>query len=123
MTVATFDPTQAATNDDAPPVVLTPTARQYIEQQLAKRGFDGLRFTVSESGCSGYMYVLDFVEGPSPDDVVYEIEGVRVYLETTALPMIRGTEIDYVTEGLNSVMKFTNPNATAECGCGESFAL
>jgi hypothetical protein len=34
-----------------------------------------------------------------------------------------GTEIDLVTEGLNSVLKFRNPNAAVECGCGESFAV
>ncbi|MFT5656071.1 MAG: iron-sulfur cluster assembly protein, partial [Arenicella sp.] len=34
-----------------------------------------------------------------------------------------GTEIDYVSEGLNQTFKFSNPRATDECGCGESFAL
>ncbi|MEM7000976.1 MAG: hypothetical protein AAF529_09320, partial [Pseudomonadota bacterium] len=37
--------------------------------------------------------------------------------------MILGTEIDMITEGLNSAMVFKNPNATSYCGCGESFAV
>lgn len=40
-----------------------------------------------------------------------------------ALPLVRGTEIDLVVEGLNSVLKFRNPNAQVECGCGESFGV
>ena len=37
--------------------------------------------------------------------------------------MVRGTEVDYVTEGLNSSLRFKNPNASTYCGCGESFAV
>ncbi|MDP1260145.1 iron-sulfur cluster assembly protein IscA, partial [Klebsiella quasipneumoniae] len=32
-----------------------------------------------------------------------------------------GTPLDFVPEGLNEGFTFTNPNVTAECGCGESF--
>jgi iron-sulfur cluster assembly accessory protein len=36
---------------------------------------------------------------------------------------VNGIEIDFVTEGVNSTFEFRNPNATAECGCGESFTV
>ena len=29
----------------------------------------------------------------------------------------------FIDEGLNQVFKFKNPNATGECGCGESFSV
>ena len=50
-------------------------------------------------------------------------EGIRVYVDQLSVPYLTGTEIDYVTEGLNSSLKFRNPNATGECGCGESFKV
>ena len=46
-----------------------------------------------------------------------------VYVSAKDLTMVGGTEIDFVTQGINSMFEFRNPNATAECGCGESFAV
>jgi Fe-S cluster assembly iron-binding protein IscA len=34
-----------------------------------------------------------------------------------------GCTVDYVTEFGGSYLKVINPNATAQCGCGESFAV
>ncbi len=48
---------------------------------------------------------------------------MTVYVSSTDLTMVGGTEIDFVTQGINSMFEFRNPNATAECGCGESFAV
>ena len=31
--------------------------------------------------------------------------------------------IDFIDEGFNQVFRFKNPNATGECGCGESFSV
>ena len=36
---------------------------------------------------------------------------------------MRGTTVDYVREGLNSLLRFGNPNAKDYCGCGESFSI
>ena len=36
---------------------------------------------------------------------------------------VAGCTIDYVTELGGSYLKVINPNATASCGCGESFAV
>ena len=59
-----------------------------------------------------------------PPDTAYVLEGgLTIYVDREALEVVQGTEIDLVTEGLNHVLKFQNPNATAECGCSESFAV
>ena len=34
-----------------------------------------------------------------------------------------GCTIDYVSELGGPIQKVVNPNATASCGCGESFAV
>jgi iron-sulfur cluster assembly protein len=48
---------------------------------------------------------------------------VQLLVDAKSLPMIDGTQLDWVREGLNEGFKFNNPNATTACGCGESFAV
>ena len=36
---------------------------------------------------------------------------------------VLGCTVDYVREFGGSYLKVVNPNATAQCGCGESFAV
>ncbi len=77
---------------------------------------------VSDGGCSGFSYKLDFDNQPKPDDVVLDLDGVRVYVDGGSAPYLSGTVIDFVTGLHGGGFKFTNPNATATCGCGTSFS-
>ena len=70
------------------------------------------------------MYTLDFLESAESDDHLVAVNrGVTVCIKDQDLPLVDGTEIDMVTQGLNSALVFKNSNATSYCGCGESFAL
>ncbi|MFA9460843.1 HesB/IscA family protein [Thiohalorhabdus sp. Cl-TMA] len=103
---------------------ITERAADQIQTQLAKRGSGiGIRVGVRKSGCSGYMYNLEYVDEPKSEDLVYEAHGAKVYVDPEVMSLIEGTEMDYVTEGLQSMFRFNNPNVTAECGCGESFSV
>lgn len=83
-----------------------------------------LRLSLTESGCSGYMYELDYVAEPAAEDRPVQIRpNLTLYVASEHLLLLQGTRIDYVTEGLNSLVKFNNPNAQSECGCGESFSI
>ena len=105
-------------------VTVTPKAAAQIRKALAKRGGGvGLRVAVKTSGCSGYAYALEFADAAQPDDLTFDSEGVQVLVDARSLPMVDGTQLDWVREGLNEGFKFHNPNATAECGCGESFKV
>lgn len=104
-------------------ISLTKSAADRIANQLEQSGALALRFGVNESGCSGYSYVLDFADKIEDDDTVFENFDVKVVVDSTSLPILAGTQIDYVSEGLNQTFKFSNPGATNECGCGESFAV
>ncbi|HEY0202483.1 MAG TPA: iron-sulfur cluster assembly protein IscA [Burkholderiaceae bacterium] len=105
-------------------VSLTPAAARHVEKSLAKRGGGvGLRLAVKTSGCSGYAYALEFVDALNADDQCFEAHGVKVVIDPRSLGMLDGTELDFVREGLNEGFKFNNPNAKANCGCGESFAV
>ena len=78
---------------------------------------------VKTSGCSGYMYTIDFADETTANDQVFEGHGAKVIIDNDSLGYLDGTEVDYGREGLNEAFRFNNPNATAECGCGESFTV
>jgi len=103
-------------------VTLSEKAAKHVSNYLTRRGKGvGLRLGVRTSGCSGMAYKLEFVDEVTPDDVVFESHGIRVYIDPKSLPYLDGTELDYAREGLNEGFKFNNPNVKDQCGCGESF--
>lgn len=103
---------------------VTPKAAVQIRKAIDKRGGGvGLRVAVKTSGCSGYAYALEFADEVTADDLAFDSEGVQILVDAKSLPMIDGTQLDWVREGLNEGFKFNNPNASATCGCGESFAV
>ena len=83
----------------------------------------GLRISITATGCNGYSYVLDYASEVKPTDKVHEISNISILVDQESLQYIKGTEIDFEDEGFNQVFKFKNPNASGECGCGESFSI
>ncbi len=105
-------------------VSITESAAEQIQRQLLKRGSGlGLRLGVKKSGCSGYAYVLNYVDELEASDKTFELSGVKVIVRDEDLPLLNGIELDYRKEGLNAAFKFNNPNVKGMCGCGESFAV
>ena len=104
-------------------ITLTKPAASRIADQIIKNDAIALRFAAKESGCSGYSYVMDFANEIDEQDVVFEQHDVKVVVDPKSLDILKGTQIDYVSEGLNQTFKFSNPKATDQCGCGESFAI
>ncbi len=103
-------------------VKLTESAAQRVASYLQKRGHGvGLRVGVKKTGCSGYAYQLDYADQVEDGDVVFEDRGVKLIVANSSLPLVDGTEVDFVKDGLNEAFRFRNPNAKGECGCGESF--
>ncbi len=103
-------------------ISLTDSAADRVRTYLKKRGSGvGLRLGVTQSGCSGYSYVINYADEINESDVVFEDKGITVVVEPDALPLIDGTEVDFVKNGLNEAFSFRNPNISGECGCGESF--
>jgi len=110
--------------DPQAPVVVTEAAVRHFRQQILAAKAAGLRLSVKESGCTGYMYVMDLVDAPPADDLLMQLaEDVRLWIDRGSLPILRGTTVDFVREGLNSLLRFGNPNAKDYCGCGESFSI
>ncbi len=104
-------------------ITMTESAARHIRQQLDKRGGGlGMRLAVRKSGCTGFMYAVDYVDAVEAGDQVFEGYGVQVVVDAKSLPVVDGTEIDYVRNNiLNQGLEFRNPNVKDACGCGESF--
>ena len=89
-----------------------------------EKGDMGIRFSVEEaSGCSGYNYAMDFVQNHADEDFVFNCEDLKVYIDPKSFTYLRGTKVDFVSEGVNEEVKFLNPNVKAVCGCGETFEI
>lgn len=105
-------------------ISLTDSAANRVRNYLNARDDSvGLRLGVTKTGCSGYSYVINYADSVNASDVVFEDKGVKVVVDAEALPLIDGTEVDFVKNGLNEAFSFRNPNISGECGCGESFNI
>tara|TARA_B110000503_G_scaffold63672_1_gene100409 strand:- start:4362 stop:4715 length:354 start_codon:yes stop_codon:yes gene_type:complete len=82
-----------------------------------------LRVFITGGGCSGFQYGFTFDELVAEDDTALQADGVTLVVDPMSLQYLVGSVVDY-TEGLEgSRFVVNNPNATATCGCGSSFAI
>jgi iron-sulfur cluster assembly protein len=82
-----------------------------------------LRVAVKGGGCSGLMYNLSIDDHTSDTDVIIQNQDVRIAVDKKSKLFLLGLTLDY-TMGLNGKgFVFSNPNAKATCGCGESFTV
>src|SRR4030081_989913 len=102
-------------------ILLTESAADRVRSHLEKRGAGiGLRVGIKKTGCSGFAYVVNYADEIRPEDSVFEARGVKVVVDRTSLPMIDGTLVHVVKQGLSEAFRFQNPKARGEGGCGES---
>ncbi|NRB71199.1 MAG: iron-sulfur cluster assembly accessory protein [Xanthomonadales bacterium] len=104
-------------------ISLTANAAERVQRFLAQDGGVALRLAVRKTGCSGWAYVVTLATEISAEDQRFEDQGVTILVDRESLPYLDGSRVDFVTEGLNQTFQFDNPNATEECGCGESFTI
>jgi iron-sulfur cluster assembly protein len=95
--------------------------QKFISQEQVPAESAGLRVSVLPGGCSGFKYSLNVEERPLEDDMVSEVNGVRVFVDGFSAQYLTGVTIDYVSSMQGSGFTFSNPNATGGCGCGSSF--
>jgi len=82
-----------------------------------------LRVSVEGGGCSGFQYKFDMEREQAQDDLVIDQNGAVVLIDPVSVQYMAGSEIDFVDDLIGASFKVKNPNATASCGCGTSFAL
>lgn len=104
-------------------ITLTDTARAQLKGLLGREGNPSLalRLFVTSGGCSGFQYGMALDDNTRPGDEVVELDGVRVVVDDSTLPHVRGSEIDYIDSLMGGGFTVHNPNAVHSCSCGTSF--
>ncbi|MDE1938978.1 MAG: iron-sulfur cluster assembly accessory protein [Alphaproteobacteria bacterium] len=95
--------------------------REIVEKADGK--YLGVRVGVTNGGCAGMSYTMDYAESAQPLEEVVEDKGVKIFIDPKAIMFLIGTEMDFVREKLGARFVFNNPNQTAACGCGESVSI
>jgi iron-sulfur cluster assembly protein len=105
---------------------VTPQAIKRIRIAMAKEGVSpeegGLRLGVMGGGCSGLSYSIKFDTRPRERDRIYEIDGVRVFVDPKSFLYLHGMILDYEETLMRQGFNFINPNSKRSCGCGSSFS-
>ena len=104
-------------------VTLTDAAAERVREILDERGEGYLRVGVTNGGCAGMEYVMDYVSEIEKFDEVVEDKDVQIVVDAKAVLFILGSVVDYEVDVLSSKFTFKNPNQTDACGCGESVTI
>jgi len=103
---------------------LTPSAAKRVAAIAGRQGKPPiLRLAVDGGGCAGFQYKFELAEAIADDDARAECEGATLVVDPISLDLVRGSAVDYVESLGGAAFRVTNPNATAGCGCGSSFAV
>ena len=109
-------------------IELTESAAVRIAELLEGRAERGdpaiaVRIGVKTRGCNGLSYTMNYANAKEKLEEEVEQHGVKVFVEPKALMHVVGTTMDFVEDDISSEFVFHNPNASASCGCGESFTV
>ena len=100
-------------------IQITDSAKEYLTSMTESERKRFAYLSVLGGGCSGFQYKWDMVDEKKDGIVVEDI----LVVDKIAEMFVLGCTVDYVKEFGGSYLKVVNPNATAQCGCGESFAV
>lgn len=104
-------------------ITLTDDAVGQLRNMIDKKGNPslGLRVWVQPGGCSGFSYGMALDDAPLSDDVISEVEGLKVIVDSFSAGHLQGAKVDYVDSLMGAGFTVLNPNAVSSCGCGHSF--
>ncbi len=120
---------ESTSQTGAPPQTgfsLSDSAAERINHLKTKEGNAALRFriTVKGGGCSGFQYEFDLDgNAQASTDIVFSKNGADVVVDDVSLGLLAGGILDYTEDLSHAGFEIKNPNATARCGCGNSFSV
>ena len=101
-------------------IKFTDKALKQINNLLSKKDKGSFfRIAIKGGGCSGFQYEFTFDKEKSNDDLKFE----NILIDKTSADLLKGSEVDYVSELIGEQFKITNPQTKSSCGCGVSFSL
>lgn len=103
-------------------ITLTPKAAEKFRAFAKEEGQEGcgLRFGDSAGGCGGFQYILDFCSEQHEQDILFESQGITIYVFAPMVERLKGSVIDYVDGLQGAGFKISNPNVKSSCACGTS---
>lgn len=106
-------------------IEITEAAVKRVKELISKdeKEMIALRVSVDGGGCSGFMYQYALIEKINADDYILESNGVKVAIDPLSQQFLDGCKIEFIQELGSNFFQITNPNASAKCGCGNSFAV
>ncbi len=101
-------------------IKFTDKALKQINSLLSKKDKGSFfRIAIKGGGCSGFQYEFTFDQSKADDDLTFE----NILIDKTSADLLKGSEIDYVSELIGEQFKITNPQTKSSCGCGVSFSI
>ncbi|MCH6257159.1 iron-sulfur cluster assembly accessory protein [Puniceicoccaceae bacterium K14] len=106
-------------------IKLSDSAVAKVRSLLEREGEDVslLRVGVSGGGCNGLSYKMRFVSQTKRGDILVRFDDVSVIVDSKSALYLKGSHLDYSNALISGGFKFSNPNATSSCSCGESFSI
>jgi iron-sulfur cluster insertion protein len=106
-------------------IALSDRAAAKVRTLMDAEGNGGLKLRVfiTGGGCSGFSYGFTFDEEVAEDDAVVQRDGVTMLVDALSYQYLMGSQVDYQEDLQGSQFVVANPNASATCGCGNSFAI
>ena len=106
-------------------IILSDRAADKVRSLMAAEGNAGLKLRVfiTGGGCSGFSYGFTFDDEVAEDDAVVERDGVTMLVDALSYQYLTGSQVDYHEDLQGAQFVVANPNASATCGCGNSFAI
>ena len=107
------------------PVSITKEANEYLSNTIDEHKALGVQLSIEGGGCAGFYYKWEFVNSEVKDvnsDEIIKLDKGLLYIHPTAIMYVLGTIIDFTKDVAGSYLQINNPNATSQCGCGESFS-
>jgi len=108
----------------APTLEVTASALRRVAEILKDEAPGSVfRIAVNGGGCSGFQYEFVVATDVAEDDLKLGTVETPVVIDPISLNYIKGSRVDFIDNLMGAAFKIENPNATASCGCGTSFAL
>ncbi|MDM9380897.1 iron-sulfur cluster assembly accessory protein [Chlorogloeopsis sp. ULAP01] len=105
-------------------ISLTQAASSEIKRLQSKQKLNLLfRLAVKHGGCSGWYYDMSFDETVRPGDRTFECNSIPIIIDAESCNYLNGSTLDYSEDLMGGGFRFYNPQASASCGCGNSFSI
>lgn len=101
-------------------IIFTDNAIKQINYLLDKKEKGSFfRIAIKGGGCSGFQYDFSFDTKQDENDLKIN----NILIDKQSAELLKGSEVDYVSELIGSSFKISNPQSKSSCGCGISFSL